>query len=152
MEKQTTQIRDINEIERLIQESTTGVLCIHLANEKLMQIACNFVYLDKNIYTFLDNTDENFEHIKYGSAGSFTVFKSEKVNPIAKNITYRLSNLTVNGEIKDIDDVKLIDQVTELYRLKYSRTAKAEDYKISENLKPIILDSQEIKSVIEEGI
>lgn len=152
MKKKTTQIRDIKEIERLIQESVTGVLCIHLDNEKLMQLACNFVYLDKNIYTFLDNTDENFERIKYGSAGSFTVFKSEKVNVIAKNITYKLSNITVNGEIMEVDDVKLIDQVIELYRQKYSRTEKTEAYKISENLKPIILDSKEIKSVIEEGI
>lgn len=152
MKKQITQIRDINEIEKLIQEAATGVLCIHLDNEKLMQVACNFIYLDKNIYTFLDNTEENFEHIKYGSAGSFSIFKNDKVNTKTKEFTYRLTFLTVNGEIKDIDDIKLVDQVTELYRLKYSSVIKTEDYKISENLKPIILDSKEIKSVIEEGI
>ncbi|MFZ2324530.1 MAG: hypothetical protein WAV89_12645 [Ignavibacteriaceae bacterium] len=152
MKKQITQIRDINEIEKLIQGSSTGVLSIHLANEKIMQLACNFVYLDKNIYTFLDNTDENFEHIKYGSAGSFSIFKNERINTIASEFTYKLSHITINGEIKDIDDIKLIDQITELYRLKYSSVAKVEDYKLSENLKPIILDSKEIKSVIEEGI
>lgn len=152
MKKQITQIRDINEIEKLIQEAATGVLCIHLDNDKLMQTACNFIYLDKNIYTFLDVTDENFEHIKYGSAGSFSIFKNDKVNAKAKEFTYRLTFITVNGEIKDIDDIKLIDQVTELYRLKYSSVIKAGDYKLSENLKPIILDSKEIKSVIEEGI
>lgn len=152
MKKQITQIRDINEIEKLIQEAATGVLCIHLDNEKLMQVACNFIYLDKNIYTFLDNTEENFEHIKYGSAGSFSIFKNDKVNTKTIEFTYRLTFLTVNGEIKDIDDIKLVDQVTELYRLKYSSVIKTEDYKLSENLKPIILDSKEIKSVIEEGI
>jgi hypothetical protein len=152
MKKHTTQIRNINQIEKIIQDATVGVLCIHLDNEKLMQMSCNFVYLDKNIYTFFDSTDENFENVKYGSAGSFTVFKSEKVNPISQNITYRLSNITINGEVKDVDDAKLIDQVKELYRLKYSRSEKTDDYEISENLKPIILDSQEIKSVIEEGI
>lgn len=152
MKKQITQIRDINEIEKLIQEAATGVLCIHLDNEKLMQVACNFIYLDKNIYTFLDNTEENFEHIKYGSAGSFSIFKNDKINTKTKEFTYRLTFLTVNGEIKDIDDIKLVDQVTELYRLKYSSVIKTEDYKLSENLKPIILDSKEIKSVIEEGI
>ena len=152
MKKQITQIRDINEIEKLIKEAITGVLCIHLDNEKLLQLACNFVYLDKNIYTFLDNTDENFEHIKYGSAGSFTIYKNEKMNGKSKDFTYKLSFITVNGEIKDIDDIKLVDQVTELYRLKYSSTIKTDDYQLSENLKPIILDSKEIKSVIEEGI
>ncbi len=152
MKKQITQIRDINEIEKLIKEAATGVLCIHLDNEKLMQLACNFVYLDKNIYAFLDNTDENFEHIKYGSVGSFTIYKNEKANGKSKEFTYKLSFITVNGEIKDIDDTKLIDQVSELYRLKYSSAIKTEDYQLSENLKPIILDSKEIKSVIEEGI
>ena len=151
MKRQITQIRDINEIERLIKQSASGVLCIHLDNDKLLQLACNFIYLDKNIYTFLDNTDENFEHIKYGSAGSFSVFKSEKVNAIANDFTYKLSYITINGEIKDIDDPKLVDQVKELYRLKYSASENAEEYKIEENLKPIILDSKEIKSVIEEG-
>lgn len=152
MKKQITQIRDINKIEKLIQEAATGVLCIHLDNDKLMQIACNFVYLDKNIYTFLENTDENFEHIKYGSAGSFSIFKNDKVNTKTKEFTYQLTFITVNGEIKDIDDNKLVDQVTELYRMKYSSVIKTEDYKLSENLKPVILDSKEIKSVIEEGI
>jgi hypothetical protein len=47
-EKQTTLIRDINEIEKLIKDASTGVICIHLSNDKLMQFACNFVYLDKN--------------------------------------------------------------------------------------------------------
>ncbi len=152
MKKQITLIRDIDEIEKIIEEATAGVLCIHLSNDKLLQFACNFIYLDKNIYTFLDYTDENFEFIKYGSAGSFTVFKNEKVNGKSKNTSYKLASITINGEIKDIDDLKLIDQITELYRLKYSTSVKADGYKIDENLKPIILDSKEIKSLIEEGI
>ncbi len=152
MKKQTTLIRDINEIEKLIKDASTGVICIHLSNDKLMQFACNFVYLDKNIYTFLDNSDENFVYVKYGSAGSLTVFNNEKVNSKTKDITYKLSYITINGEIKEVDDTKLIDQITELYRLKYSPFIKAENYKVSENFKPVILDTKEIKSVVEEGI
>lgn len=152
MKKQTTLIRDINEIEKLIKDASTGVICIHLSNDKLMQFACNFVYLDKNIYTYLDNTDDNYEYVKYGSAGSLTVFNNEKVNSKAKDITYKLSYITINGEIKEVDDAKLIDQITELYRLKYSPSIKAENYKVSENFKPVILDTKEIKSVVEEGI
>ena len=79
MKKELTQIRDIKEIEKQLSQALSGVLCIHLANEKLMQFACNFVYLDKNIYTYIDSTDENYEHVKYGSAGSFSVSSSEKV-------------------------------------------------------------------------
>lgn len=151
MKKQITQIRDIAEIEKQLIQAQSGVLCIHLANEKLMQIACNFIYLDKNIYTYLDSTDENFEHVKYGSAGTFSVSSSEKINDKSKEFTYRLSFITINGEIRDVDDIKLREQITELYRLKYSRSVELNGYEVSENLKPIILDTNEIKSLIEEG-
>ena len=152
MKKQTTQIRDIEEIEKHLVQAPSGVLCIHLANEKLMQIACNFIYLDKNIYTYLDSTDEDYVHVKYGSLGTFSIFTSEKVDTIAKDFTYRLSYTTINGEIKDVDDAKLREQIAELYRLKYSRSIDAEKYAISEKLKPVILDTKEIKSLIEEGM
>jgi hypothetical protein len=152
MKKEITQIRDINEIEKQLIQAPSGVLCIHLANEKLMQFACNFVYLDKNIYTYLDITDENYEHIKYGSAGSFSVSSSEKLTGKLKEFTYKLSYITINGEIKEVDDSKLKDQIADLYRLKYSPSIKADDYEIIENLRPVILDTNEIKALIEEGI
>lgn len=151
MKKQITQLRDIKEIEKQINKSRTGVLCVHLAIEKLMQFACNFIYLDKNIYTYLDTTDENYEHIKYGSLGSFTILSDEKVNAKVEDLTYRLSYITINGEIKEVDDPKLAEQVKELYRSKYSSSEKSEDYKVNENLKPVILDTNEIKALIEEG-
>jgi len=152
MKKQTTQIRDIKEIEKQLMQAPSGVLCIHLDSEKLMQFACNFIYLDKNIYTYLDSIDEDYEHIKYGAMGSFSISTSEKINTIAKDYTYRLTYTTINGEIKDVDDNKLREQIAELYRLKYSRSIEPNGYKVSENLKPVILDTNEIKSLIEEGI
>lgn len=151
MKKQITQVRDIAEIEKQLLQAQSGILCIHLSNEKLMQIACNFVYLDKNIYTYLDSTDENYEYVKYGSSGSFSV-SSNEVNKKSKEFTYKLSFITINGEIKDIDDNKLREQITEIYRLKYSPLIDASDYVVSENLKPVILDTNEIKALIEEGI
>jgi hypothetical protein len=152
MKKEITQIRDIKEIEKQLIQAPSGVLCIHLANEKLMQFACNFIYLDKNIYTYLDSTDENYEHIKYGSAGSFSVSSSAKLTDKSKEFTYRLACITINGEIKEVDDSKLKDQIVELYRLKYSPLIKSDEYEVMENLKPIILDTNEIKAVIEEGV
>lgn len=152
MKKQITQIRDIAEIEKQLVLAPSGILCIHLANEKLMQIACNFVYLDKNIYAYLDSNDENFEHVKYGSAGVFSISSSEKLTSKSKEFTYKLSCITINGEIKDVDDNKLKDQIADLYRLKYSPAFKSDEYEILENLRPIILDTNEIKALIEEGI
>lgn len=152
MKKQITQIRDIEQIEKQISKADSGILCIHLSNEKLFQLACNFVYLDKNIYAYLDNTDENYEHVKYGALGSFSVSNSEKLNDKSSGFTYKLSSITINGEIKDVDDSKIADQICELYRQKYSSSIRHEKYLISENLKLVILDSNEIKAIIEEGI
>jgi len=152
MKKQIKQIRDIREIEKQLMQAQSGILCIHLDTEKLMQLACNFIYLDKNIYTYLDNSDEDYEHVKYGAIGSFSVSTSEKIDNKAKDFTYRLSYTTIYGEIKDVDDNKLMEQIAELYRLKYSRSIEPNGYEVSENLKPIILDTNEIKSFIEEGI
>jgi len=152
MKRKITQIRELSEIEKQLTDSQVGILSIHLDTEKIMQIACNFVYLDKNVYTYLDKNDENYEHVKYGAIGNFSVFKNEISNSRSKNNSYRLFYVTVDGEIKDIDDPKLADQVTELYRKKYSASFKREEYKVSESLKPIILDSKEIKAVLEEGI
>lgn len=152
MKRQITQIRNIEEIEKQISKADSGILCIHLANEKLFQLACNFIYLDKNIYVYLDNTDENYEHIKYGAISTFSVSNFEKYNSKSSDTTYRLTSITINGEIKDIDDVKIGDQVFELYRQKYSAAVPAENYIASENLKLLILDSNEIKAILEEGI
>lgn len=152
MKKQIKQIRDIEQIENQISKADSGILCIHLSNEKLFQLACNFVYLDKNIYAYLDNTDENYEHVKYGALGSFSVSIFEKLNDKSSGFTYKLSSITINGEIKDVDDSKIADQICEIYRQKYSSSISHEKYLISENLKLIILDSNEIKAIIEEGI
>ena len=152
MKRQTITNRDIKSIEKQLQQAVAGVLSIHMNNDKIYQIACNFIYLDKNIYAYLDRNDENFEHIKYGNACSFTVFSNEKLSADSKDFTYKLIYITIGGEVKDIDDPKLNDQVAELYRFKYSRSSNGDEYKVDENLKPILLDTKEIKSFIEEGL
>ena len=79
MKKQIKQIRDIREIEKQLMQAQSGVLCIHLDSEKLLQFACNFVYLDKNIYTYLDSTDEEYEHVKYGAWEVFQFQQAKKL-------------------------------------------------------------------------
>lgn len=152
MKRQVTTNRDIRNIEKQLQQAVAGVLSIHMDNDKIFQIACNFIYLDKNVYAYLERDDEDFVHIKYGNSCSFTVFSSEKLSAGSKNFTYKLNYITISGEVKDIDDPKLNDQVAELYKLKYSRSSDAGVYKVDENLKPILLDTKEIKSFIEEGL
>ncbi len=150
MKRQNSQIRNIEEIEKLIVKAESGILCIHLSNEKLYQLACNFIYLDKNVYVYLDNADENYEHVKYGALGSFSVSFHEKNK--SSGFSYKLTYVTINGEIKDVEDNKVSEQILELYREKYSSSVPAEKYLIIDNYKLVILDSNEIKALSEEGI
>lgn len=149
MQRNQIIIRDIQEIEKEINDALTGVASMLLDSDKIYQIPTNFVYLDKNIFIYIDSNDEVFQSIKFNSPASFSIIKSEKQG--GKEITYRLKYVTINGEIRVVDDLKLIDQIKENYRKKYSSRISTEDYKIPDNLIVCIIDTIEIKAVIEEG-
>lgn len=149
MQRNQTIIRDIQEIEKDINEAFSGVVSMLLDSDKIYQIPTNFVYLDKNIFIYLDKNEEVFESIKFNSPASFSIIKTEKQG--GKEITYRLKSVTINGEIRIVDEPKVIDQIKENYKKKYSPRISSDDYLIPENLILCIIDTLEIKAVIEEG-
>lgn len=149
MNKIVTSIRDINEIETELNEALAGVISIQLDGDNLLQIPTNFIYLDKNIYVYLDKEEEVFNNIRFGYPASFSIVNSKKAE--GENITYRLKSITINGDIRLVDEQKVIDQLKELYRQKYSSDDQNKNYKIPKNYTLVIIDSSEIKAVIEEG-
>jgi len=50
-----------------------------------------------------------------------------------------------------VDEPKVIEQIKENYKKKYSPRISSDDYQIPENLILCIIDTLEIKAVIEEG-
>jgi nitroimidazol reductase NimA-like FMN-containing flavoprotein (pyridoxamine 5'-phosphate oxidase superfamily) len=149
MQRNQIIIRDIQEIEKDINEAFSGVASMLLDSDKIYQVPTNFVYLDKNIFIYLDKNEEVFESIKFNSPASFSIIKTEKQG--GKEITYRLKSVTINGEIRIVDEPKVIEQIKENYKKKYSPRISSEDYQIPENLILCIIDTLEIKAVIEEG-
>lgn len=149
MHRVQTVIRDIKDIEKELNENYSGVASILLDSDKIYQIPTNFVYLDKNIYIYLDKTDEKFENMKFNSPASFSVVRSEKQG--GKEITYRLKGITIFGEVRIVDEQKIIEQVKEMYKNKYSVRLKDEEYDVPENLILCIIDTSEIKAISEEG-
>ncbi|MEP0860810.1 MAG: hypothetical protein HRF52_05180 [Ignavibacterium sp.] len=149
MQRNQIIIRDIKEIEKDINEALTGVASMLLDTDKIYQVPTNFIYLDKNIFVYLDKNEEAFESIKFNSPASFSIVKSEKQG--GKEITYRLKSITINGEIRIVDEQKLIDQIKEMYRLKYSSRLASDEYEVPENFIVCIIDTSEIKALIEEG-
>ncbi|GMU97174.1 MULTISPECIES: hypothetical protein [Ignavibacterium] len=149
MQRNQIIIRDIKEIEKDINEALAGVASMLLDTDKIYQVATNFIYLDKNIFIYLDNTEEAFENIKFNSPASFSIVRTEKQG--GKEITYRLKSITINGEIRIVDEQKVIEQIKEMYRSKYSSRIPSENYEVPENFIVCIIDTLEIKALIEEG-
>ncbi len=149
MQRVQTIIRDIKEIEKDLNEALAGVASMLLDTDKIYSVPTNFVYLDKNIFVYLDKNEETFESIKFNSPASFSIVKTEKQS--GKEITYRLKSITINGEIRIVDEQKLIDQIKEMYRSKYSSRLLSDTYEVPENFVVCIIDTSEIKSYLEEG-
>lgn len=149
MQRNQTIIKDIHEIEKDLNQAFSGVASLLLDSDKIYQVPTNFVYLDKNIFIYLDKNEEVFGSIKFNSPASFSIIKTEKQG--GKEITYRSKSVTINGEIRIVDEPKVIEQIKENYRKKYSSRLSSDDYQIPENLILCIIDTLEIKAVVEEG-
>lgn len=141
--------RDINEIEKELNNSLAGVLTLRLKGGGNYQITTNFIYLDKNIFVVLNKEDEKFEHIKFNSYGQFIVYNAH----LEKNFdyNYQIKSISVIGEFRELDDAKLIEQVKENFFKKFSQDSDQSDYQIPSNLTLCILDSKEIQFIIENG-
>jgi hypothetical protein len=137
--KKTFQIRDLELIEKELSENFVGVLAVTLKNEKVVQTATTFVYMDKNIYIFFNNESEIYEDINLDINGSFIILKNESLSEDNIN-KYRLMSISISGAVKKVEELKLLDEIKKNYAKKYP-----ED---NENLlslnKALIIDTDEI--------
>lgn len=143
--KKTFQIRDLELIEKELSENFVGVLAVTLKNEKVVQTATTFIYMDKNIYIFFDNESEIYEDINLDTNGSFIILKNESLNEDTIN-KYRLMSISISGAVKKVEELKLLDEIKKNYAKKYP-----ED---NENLlslnKALIIDTDEILAFDEQ--
>lgn len=154
MKKIISSVRDLKIIEKELLKEQGGVIALLLDDEKIHQTATNYVYLDKNIYVFLQVDEDFYEQIKFDHFSSFTVHRSEnkfKGHNLFADSTYKLFSVTINGMLREVEDKKLIDQLIELYYKKYSSGMNMKDYSKDKNLKPIMIDTEEIQAFTEEG-
>lgn len=154
MKKVISNVRDLKLIEKELTKEPGGILAVQLDDEKIHQVATNFVYLDKNIYVFLQVDEDLYPQIKFDYFGSFTIHKSEnrfKDHNLFAESTYKLFSITINGSIREVDDKKLLETVIDAYRKKYSPNIELKEYKKERNLKPLMLDTEEMFAYLEEG-
>jgi nitroimidazol reductase NimA-like FMN-containing flavoprotein (pyridoxamine 5'-phosphate oxidase superfamily) len=153
MKKTVTQIRDIQHIEKELHVNPAGVLALNVKEDEIEQIATTFLYQDKNVYFFLDNDDELFENLKYGTAVKFIIVKNEKVKKSTKQDftpVYNILSISVAGLIKKVDDDKLLASLKENYLKKYSSDSEDQEKPMKSN-KVIFIDTEEIQAFEEMG-
>ncbi len=143
--KKTFQIRDLELIEKELSENFVGVLAVTLKNEKVVQTATTFVYMDKNIYIFFSNESEIYENINLDINGSFIILKNESLNDdtIKK---FRLMSISISGAVKKVEELKLLDEIKKNYAKKYPDD---NDNLLSLN-KALIIDTDEILAFDEQ--
>ncbi|MGA9291914.1 MAG: hypothetical protein WCE54_08100 [Ignavibacteriaceae bacterium] len=143
--KKTFQIRDLELIEKELSENFVGVLAVTLKNEKVVQTATTFVYMDKNIYIFFSNESEIYSDINLDINGSFIILKNESFDGDMIN-KYRLMSISISGAVKKVEELKLLDEIKKNYAKKYPDN--------NENLlslnKALIIDTDEILAFDEQ--
>ncbi len=153
MHKVVNQIRDLELIEQELSSNPVGVLALMVENEKVFQIATTFIYLDKNIFIFIDNEEEIFDKIQFDSNVTFTIIKYGKLKK-AKDIdfdpTYNLISISIVGIIKKIDDQKLFEELQQNYLIKYKKNVGGE-VNLAGLSRAVIIDSEEIQAFEETG-
>lgn len=154
MKKSIVTKKDLALIEKNLAVELSGVFSLQLRDEEIHQFATTFLYLDKNIYVFLQADDDIYEKIKFDYAGSFTFHKTEinsKKADLFSGHTYKISAININGKVREVDDVKFVDQLIEKYHSKYSQNLDVEEYLQERIGKPIMIDTEEMFASTEEG-
>ena len=151
MHKTTSQIRDIEVIEKELINNPIGVLAMGLKDEKIVQQAITFLYQDKNVYFFFKGNDEEFEDINMDNNVSFTIIKFEKTKKEVKTEfvpLYNIVSITITGLIKVVEDPKLVSLLVENYNNKYSKDGEEEETKPT---RVVFIDTEEIQAYEEIG-
>ncbi len=154
MQRKRIQIRDIQFIDREMLTNPVGVLAFFDSNESIVQTPATFVYLDKNVYIFIDENEEAFEKIKFDVGVFFTTTRFEKVKRTKKRDftpVYKLTSVIITGQLKRLDDTKNISSIQNLYLEKYSRKNIDEAANLNALQKIIVIDSEEIQAYEETG-
>ncbi len=144
--KKTFQIRDLELIEKELAENFVGVLAVTLKNEKVVQTATTFLYLDKNIYILFGNESEIYQDINLDINGSFIILKNESYNEGDTANKFRLMSISISGAVKKVEELKLLDEIKKNYAKKYPND---NDNLLSLN-KALIIDTDEILAFDEQ--
>jgi len=150
MQKKITTIRNLELVEKELNSATAGVISLSLQKTEFAQFATNFVYQDKNIFIFIDD-EELLRGIKFDSLSRFTILKQQKTTDEKEESIYRLFSILVTGNLREAEEKKVINDITQTYIQKYSGKLILPDDKIASMGKLVFVDSEELLAFEEIG-
>jgi len=149
MQKRITTIRNLELVEKELNAASAGVISLSLQKTDFAQFATNFVYQDKNIFIFIDN-EELLRSIKFDSLSRFTVL-NQKTTFAKKDSIYRLFSILVTGNLREAEEKKVINDITQTYIQKYSGKLILPDDTTASMGKLVFVDSEELLAFEEIG-
>lgn len=140
------QVRDMEKIEKELNANKVGLLGFIDKEENLIQIIHPYLYENKNIYFFFDESDEIFSTLVFDSSIRFTIYKNEnqKKNSSSESQSFKFFQVTFKGNIKQETEKKVIDELYASYLQKYNydKSKLAEGH--LDTLRLVFLDTEEI--------
>ncbi len=153
MFKNVQQLRNLETIENELKNNTSGILSFYTQEEKIVQLAVTFIYLDKNVYIFPTSEDELFDKIHIEVKSSFTVLRNIKLKKRVEldNLpTYDFLSISIKGFLKQVEEQKLMDDLVKNYSMKYVKEFN-ENADLPGFNKIFFIDTEEIQAVEETG-
>jgi nitroimidazol reductase NimA-like FMN-containing flavoprotein (pyridoxamine 5'-phosphate oxidase superfamily) len=141
-------IRDIDNIEEELNNIKIGVLSYYNSDEeKVVQIATTFVYIDKNLYFILDSSEERFDNITPQTNLRFIIHR--ELPHAQDDEYYNYMEISCVGYFKSVDNKSLIDSICDRFNSKYSNCADKKNLHSllkSESVKIVMLNTEEIQA------
>lgn len=143
MKKIVVPIKEITVIEAVLNDAPVGVVAFR-NEDNIVQKTKTFLYLDKNIYIFFDQGEDEFKKIKFERRSSFSILKNTE-SEIA-NALYCILSITISGKIRLVEQ-KIFDEIGKSYLKKY----KMRKTDLSAFGGAVMIDTEEIQAFEESG-
>ncbi|MGE5401033.1 MAG: pyridoxamine 5'-phosphate oxidase family protein [Ignavibacteriales bacterium] len=153
MKSKVTQIREMSVIEKELNAGRLGVLAFNSEDEEIIQTVEPFLYADKNIYFFFEETDEIYSQIIYENNVSFTVYKTDNQKKNAETASsYKFVQVKCLGTIKKVDEIKTAEELYRQFVKKYTSTTDEERNESLSGVRAIFIDTEEIQASDIQGL
>jgi hypothetical protein len=153
MNKKIKIIRDLHLVEKELSSVQSGVLAITLQKDTFGQFATNFIYQNKNVFVFINN-EELLKTIKTDAPAKFTILREKNVSKELREepeVFYRLFSIVVTGLFREVEEKKILNDVTQSYIQKYSGKLILNKKEVTSPGKLYFVDSEELLAFDEIG-